>query len=176
MCCTTIAALLFSSTLASAQESLERLPDPVRAYGSQFAPYCSALGKPGVVTNEMYSDALFGAPDINHDGEPDYVEYKCMFGCEGAPFAFVGLGAPCRFGALLLSSEEGYKTVAIPGTITQLDQGPPLSIAVTRRPIHAHDCDDDSECSYLFELREGRFQLVTPCPADGCRMHVSERQ
>src|SRR5207248_2720253 len=136
MCCTIPLALFLSHAPAFAQEDLSRLPAPVRAYAEQFAPYCTALGRPGVITNEMYSDKLFGAPDINHDGEPDYFEYKCMFGCKGWPFAFTGLGLPCPFGALLLSSGSGYQAISIPGTITHLDLGPPLIIAVTRQRIN----------------------------------------
>jgi hypothetical protein len=154
---------------AHSQESLTDLPQPIRSYAEEFAPYCTALGRPGVITNEMYSDSLFGAPDINRDGKRDYFEYKCMFGCEGAPFAFTGLRLSCPFGSLLLSSGGGYHSVSIPGTITRLDFGPPLRIAVTHQRINRADCDNDFVCGYIFELREGRFQLVTPCPSDGCK-------
>jgi hypothetical protein len=136
-------------------------------------PYCKALGRPSVVFNEMYSARLFGTPDINHDAEPDYFQYKCMFGCQGLPFAFTGLGLPCPFGALLLSSVEGYQSISLPGTVTRLDLGPPLKIAVTRFRISPADCDNKYVCDYLFELRQGRFQLVTPCPQSGCDLYLS---
>jgi hypothetical protein len=161
---------------AFAQESLRELPLPIRTYADQFAPYCTALGRPGVITNEMYRDSLFGAPDINDDGEPDYFQYKCMFGCQGLPFAFTGLGLPCPFGSLLLSSANGYQAVSIPGTITRLDFGPPLKIAVTRFRVYPADCDNKYVCDYLFELREGRFQLITPCPQSGCELQLSATQ
>ena len=176
MCCTIAVVTHLSLAPAHGQESLRDLPGPVRSYAEQFAPYCTALGRPGVIANEMYSDSLFGAPDINHDGEPDYFEYKCMFGCEGAPFAFTGLGLPCPFGSLLLSSGDGYRAISIPGTIKQLDLGPPLKIAVTRPRINRADCDDKFVCDYMFELRQGRFQLITPCPMDGCKMRVSGKE
>ena len=158
-----------------ANDKSVRVPVPIRAYASEFLPYCLALGKSKVVINEMYSADLFGAPDINHDGRPDYFAYKCMFGCDGLPFAFVGLGVPCAFGALLLSPAGTYSSIAVPGSINQFDPGPPLRIAVTRQRIHSGDCEKTFACGYIFELRQGRFQLVMPCPLDGCRMLVSQR-
>ena len=175
-CCTVLVVACLGCGSAAAQQRLTDLPDPIRAYAEQFEPYCAALKKPGVVANEMYSDRLFGAPDINHDGKRDYFEYKCMFGCNGVPFAFVGMEQPCPFGALLLSTDAGYQAISIPGTITQLDSGPPITIAVTRWRINLKDCGDELQCSYLFELREGRFQLITPCPSSGCKRLVSGKE
>jgi hypothetical protein len=154
------------------QRELVKLPAPVRDYAAQFAPHCSALGKGDVIANEMHSDELFGPPDINLDGLPDFFEYKCMFGCERFPFAFVGAGVPCAFGVLLLSSQDGYRAISLPGTVTRFEVGPPASIVVTRQRIKKSDCPERFSCQYLFELREGRFQIVAPCPADGCRLPV----
>jgi hypothetical protein len=170
---TLVVAVLPAIASASAQENLDRLPDPVRFYAEGLEPYCKALGKTGVVPNEMYTEDPYGVPDINHDGVHDYFAYKCMFGCSDAPFALMSIGLPCPFGALLLSGEQGYRTIALPGTITQLDPGPPLRVAVTRQRINKEDCENPFGCSYIFEMREGRFQLVEPCPADGCRTLVS---
>ena len=158
---------------ATAEENLSRLPDPIRAYAEGFAPHCKVRGRSRVIVNEMYSGDLFGKPDINHDGLPDYFAYKCMFGCDDLPFAFVGLGIPCQFGVLLLSSGNGYLTVSLPGTITRLNEGPPTRIAVSRECIHPEDRGTGTSCRYLFELREGRFQIVRPCPNDGCQAVMS---
>jgi hypothetical protein len=162
-----------ATELAFAQEDLERLPDPVRTYAESLDPYCEARGKKGVTVNEMYSEDPYRVPDVNHDGVRDYFAYKCMFGCDGAPFALMSIGHPCPFGVMLLSGEQGYRSISLPGTITQLDPGPPLRIVVTRQRINKEDCEDPFGCSYIFVLREGRFQLVEPCPADGCRTLVS---
>lgn len=166
--CTLVVAFLPAIASAAAQDDLDRLPDPIRAYAEGLEPYCKALGKTGVLPNEMYTEDLYGVPDINHDGMHDYFAYKCMFGCAGAPFALMSIGLPCPFGTLFLSGEQGYRTIALPGTITQLDPGPPLRIVATRQRINKEDCADPFGCSYIFEIREGRFRLVEPCPADGC--------
>jgi hypothetical protein len=170
---TLIVLLCPATEQAAAQEGLERLSDPVRTYAEGLEPYCKALGKRGVTVNEMYRDDPYGVPDVNRDGVHDYFAYKCMFGCANAPFALMSIGHPCPFGVLLLSSEQGYRTIPLPGTITQLDPGPPLRIVVTRQRINKEDCRDPFGCSYIFALREGRFQLVEPCPADGCRTLLS---
>jgi hypothetical protein len=174
--CTLVVLLSPGIGSVFAQQDLERLPDPVRAYAEALTPYCKALGKRGVTVNEMYREDPYGAPDVNHDGVRDYFAYKCMFGCSGAPFALMSIGHPCPFGVLMLSGEQGYTTIALPGTITQLDPGPPLRIVVTRRRINERDCADPFGCSYVFELRQGRFQLTEPCPADGCRALVSRAE
>lgn len=155
--------------------SLEQLPPPVRAYAQDLAPFCSVIGRHAVVVNEMYAGDLFGAYDINHDGKRDYFVYKCMFGCDGEPFAFVGMGNPCAFGRLLLSSASGYTTIPLPGTINRFEAGRHIRVAVNRQRIHTSDCDQ-FQCSYIFEFREGRFQLVRPCPVVGCQIEMSRNE
>ena len=170
------AAAFLNHSPAAGQDGLTRLPVPVRAYAEQFKPYCEVLGRSTVITNDMYSDKLFGPPDVNHDGMPDFVAYKCMFGCEGAPFAFVALGLPCSFGALLLSSGSGYKSIPIPGTITQLYLGPPVKIAVNRERIYPTDCGTAFYCGYIFVLRDGWFRLEKDCPPEGCSGLLANRE
>ena len=80
---------------------------------------------------------------------------------------------PCQFGVLLLSSSDGYITVTLPGTLTHLAKGPPPTITVNRECINTEDRGAGHSCNYLFELREGRFQIVKPCPEDGCQAITS---
>jgi hypothetical protein len=124
----------------------------------------------------MYSEDLYGITDVNRDGARDYFVYKCMFGCADSPFALMSVGQPCPFGVMLLSSKMAYRTINLPGTITRLDEGPPLRIAVTRQRINKEDCQDPFGCSYIFELKEGRLQLVQPSPNNGCSTLVSRTE
>lgn len=147
---------------------LADLPQPIHDYAASLKPYCEQIGRHEVIVNGIYSDRFFGALDVNADGRRDYIVYKCMFGCDGEPYALQGLGPSCMFGSLLMSSESGYRSVPVPGQLTHLVQAPQLRVAVYRAHIHAQDCGGQWYCNYVYELREGWFRLVAPCPAKGC--------
>jgi hypothetical protein len=166
-------AMLFALPIPLAQAWTEPqiadLPSPVRAYAEALKPYCEVIGKHQVVVNRIYSDSFFGELDINRDGQRDYIIYKCMFGCDGEPYALQGLGPNCMFGSLLLSSTAGYKTVPVPGQLSNLEMAPRLRVAVYRERIEKLDCGGDWYCNYVFELRDEWFRLVDVCPQTGCR-------
>ena len=149
------------------------LPPPVREYAEALKPYCEVIGKHAVVVNRIYSDRLYGELDINRDGQRDYIIYKCMFGCDGEPYALQGLGPDCMFGRLLLSSADTYRSVPIPGQISHLEVIPSTRVAVYRERIQKQDCGGAWYCSYVFELRNEWFRLVAVCPEQGCRAILS---
>lgn len=149
------------------------LPPPIRDYAAALKPYCEQIGRHEVVVNRIYSDRFFGALDINADGQRDYIIYKCMFGCDGEPYALRGLGPDCMFGNLLLSSEAGYRSVPVPGQLVGLDRAPRLRLAVYRAHIRNGDCGGAWYCNYVFELRDEWFRLVDVCPPNGCKALLS---
>ena len=154
--------------LAGTPPPLADLPPPILEYAMSLKPYCEQIGRHEVVVNGIYSERFFGTLDVNADGRRDYIVYKCMFGCDGAPYALQGLGPGCMFGRLLLSAEAGYRSVPVPGQLVRLEQSPRLRVAVYREHIHAQDCGDKWYCDYVYELREDWFRLVGPCSPDGC--------
>ncbi len=165
-----------TATLAEAKSPprLADLPPPIRAYAAALKPYCEQIGRRDVVVNGIYSDKFFGVIDANGDGQRDYIIYKCMFGCDGEPYALQGLRPGCMFGSLLLSSGAGYKSIPVPGQLLGLEQAPELRVAVYREHINAADCGQ-WHCNYVFELRDGWFRLVGPCPQKGCRTLLAAR-
>jgi hypothetical protein len=148
--------------------TLAELPAPVADYAQRFAGECAMNGLGPVLANEMFSRDVLGKADVNGDSKPDYLAYACMFGCAGAPFAFVNLGMPCPSGVLLLSADAGYLTLNLPGTVNKVVEGEPLRIVTTRRRFSKDDCTEGLACEYVYELKEGRFQRVGLCPPDGC--------
>ena len=152
---------------------LAGLPPPIHDYAAALKPYCEQIGRREVVVNGIYSDRFFGALDVNADGRRDYIVYKCMFGCDGEPYALQGLGPGCMFGSLLLSSGVGYKSVPVPGQLASLERSSRLRVAVYREHIHAQDCGGQWYCNYVYELRDDWFRLVGPCPLKGCRALLS---
>lgn len=160
---------------AGAPPRVAELPAPIRDYALALKPYCEQIGKREVVVNAIYSDSFFGPLDANGDGRRDYIVYKCMFGCDGDPYALQGLGPGCMFGSLLLSSAAGYRSVPVPGQLASIDRAPQLRIAVYREHIHAGDCGSAWYCNYVYELRQEWFRLVGACPPQGCRALLSAR-
>lgn len=161
-------ALPMPLVLAWTPPQLSDLPPPVREYADALKPYCEVLGRHEVVVNGIYSDRLFGELDINHDGRRDYIIYKCMFGCDGEPYALRGLGPDCMFGSLLLSTGTGHRSVPVPGQLVSLDLSSRLRVAVYRAHIRKGDCGAAWYCNYVFELRDEWFRLVDVCPRKGC--------
>lgn len=166
-----VITILFGLTAAETQAGtpprLSDLPPPVRDYAAALKPYCEHIGRHEVVANGIYSDRFFGVLDVNADGRRDYIIYKCMFGCDGEPYALQGLGPDCMFGSLLLSSGAGYRSVPVPGQLAGVDLAPRLRVAVYREHIHPQDCGG-WYCSYVYEMREEWFRLVGPCGPKGC--------
>ncbi len=158
---------------AAAGDGLRDLPGPVAYYAEQFDQECRASSLGHVVVNENYSADNPGPSDVNGDGAPDYVIYKCMFGCSEKPFAFVGIGTPCPWGSLLMSDAGQYKKLFLPGKVSSVQAGPPVRISLQRpRELRASGnyCKDpfpDSDPLYIYELKAERFQLLGSCPSAG---------
>ena len=165
---------------AEAKDSLPYLPGPVASYAEQFDKECQSSGLGHVVVNEHYSADNPGPKDVNGDGVPDYVIYKCMFGCSEKPFAFVGIGTPCPWGSLLLSQGGHYATLFLPGRVSRVQSGSPVRISLQRpRELRASGnyCKEpfpDSDPVYIYELKKERFQLVGSCPSGGSCEFPSE--
>jgi hypothetical protein len=144
---------------AVAKDLLRDLPGPVAHYAEQFDQECRASGLGRVVVNENYSADNPGPSDVNGDGAPDYVIYKCMFGCSEKPFAFVGIGTPCPWGSLLISDAGQYKKLFLPGKVSSVQAGSPVRISLQRpRELRASGnyCKDpfpDSDPLYIYELK-----------------------
>jgi hypothetical protein len=161
--------LLASSVAEGPVTGLAELPPPVADYARRFEGECRLNGLGEVLANEMFSPEIFGEHDINRDGRADYLAYACMFGCVGAPFAFVSIGMPCPSGVLLLSVEETYRSFDLPGTVNKIVQGDRLRIVTTRRRFMGDlDCKQPQGCEYVYELRDGRFQRLGQCGDEGC--------
>ena len=103
-----LVALVLAVPPAYSKDPLRELPGPVASYARQLDQECQELGLGQVVVNENYRADNPGPKDVNGDGAPDYVVYKCMFGCSEKPFAFVGIGTPCPWGILLMSRGDQY--------------------------------------------------------------------
>jgi hypothetical protein len=152
---------------------LRDLPGPVAHYAEQFDQECRTSDLGHVIVNENYSADNPGPSDVNGDGAPDYVIYKCMFGCSEKPFAFVGIGTPCPWGSLLMSNAGQYTKVFLPGRVSSVQTGPPVRISLQRpRELRASGnyCKDpfpDSDPVYIYELKAERFQLLGSCPSAG---------
>jgi hypothetical protein len=161
--------LLPLAASASDTRRLADLPAPVAEYAERFDGECAMNGLGPALANEMLADTVFGKTDVNGDGERDYLAYACMFGCEGAPFAFVTAGLPCASGVLILSEGSGHRTYSLPGTVNKVVEGETLRVVTTRRRfMHDPFCHGPNQCEYVFELRGGRFQMVGVCPPVGC--------
>jgi hypothetical protein len=171
------AAILLSLCLvavpARAADRLEKLPPPVLAFAQQFEKECRDNGLGQLTVNENYSDDGRGEADVNGDGQTDYVVYKCMFGCSQNPLAFVGKSSPCPWGSLLLSSPAGYDHVFLPGRISRFSPDSSVKISITRpRALRliGNFCKDpfpDYDPEYVYQLKEGRFQLLGMCSPNG---------
>lgn len=169
-----ILACFLMITGSFAADPLRRLPEPVQAFAQQFEKDCAANGLGRLVTNDNYDGRRNKPLDVNDDGVPDYVVYKCMFGCSGNPLAFEGRGTPCPWGSLLLSQPEGHKAVFLPGMVTQVLQGMPLRLAITRpRALRllGNYCEDgygDHDPQYVYELKGLKLIEKGMCPLGSC--------
>ncbi|WP_119273934.1 hypothetical protein [Taklimakanibacter deserti] len=143
---------------------MEKLPPPVLAFAQQFDKECRDNGLGRLTVSENYSDDGRGEADVNADGQKDYFVYKCMFGCSRDPFAFTGKSSPCPWGSLLLSKPEGYDQVFLPGRVSRLAAGLPVKISIKRPRALRDFCEDPSyDPEYVYQLKEGRFQLLGMC-------------
>lgn len=171
-------ALVLSASGAFGADSgtpLSALPAPVAAYATQFEGECKLNGLGPPVANEMYTDKIFGRSDVNGDGAPDFMAYACMFGCIGAPFAFVAAGLPCTNGVLALSEGGVYRTYSLPGTVSRIVNGPPLRIVTTRMRFAGDlECKAERDCQYVYELKGQRFERVGICPEEGCEVMLRQ--
>jgi hypothetical protein len=147
---------------------LSDLPPPVAAYAERFNEACLALGGGGAVANDMYVEKLFDIKDVNLDGIADYFVYDCMFGCDRDAYAFASGSPPCPSGVLLLSAGNEYLKIALPGTINRIKPAPRPIVVLTRRRNIGDGCNLAFGCQYIYEVREGRFQLVGECSAESC--------
>jgi hypothetical protein len=161
--------------LAQTMLPLSELPEPVAAYAQQFTRSCHITKQGAVVANEMYVEKLFGVEDVNLDGEQDYFAYACMFGCEGDHFAFASGSPPCPDGVMIMSSQQGYVTIRLPGTIKRIFPGERPVVVLTRRRNLGDGCTIPFGCQYIYEVRDGRFQLVGECPEGSCDDPLRER-
>ncbi len=154
--------------LAAVMVPLSELPAPVAAYAQRFAEACATTNSGAAVANEMYVERLFGISDVNLDGAADYFAYACMFGCERDPFVFASGSPPCPDGVLLMSTPEGYVTLRLPGTIKRVLPGERPAVVLTRRRNIGDGCSIPFGCQYVYEVKDGRFQLVGECPEGAC--------
>jgi hypothetical protein len=165
-----MAALLGGSALAG--NSLRELPAPVSSFAMQFVDECRQNGLGEVIASEEFS--LRNNIDLNGDQKPDYIIYKCMFGCSKKPSAFTGRLTPCPWGALLLSNADGYKKIFLPGVVSDIQAGNIVK-AVISNPrtlrLVGNFCKDPKanfDPQYVYELKSDRFQRVAMCPRSGC--------
>jgi hypothetical protein len=164
------ASLLGQPALAS--DLLRDLPEPVYSFAMQFADECRDNGLGDVVASEEFT--LKDDLDLNGDQKPDYIVYKCMFGCSKKPSAFTGRLTPCPWGALLLSSAEDYSNIFLPGVVGDIRVADTVK-AVISNPrtlrLVGNFCKDpkaDFDPQYVYELKSDRFQRVAMCPKSGC--------
>ena len=160
---------------ALAADRLDKLPPPVLAFAQQFEKECSDNRLGHLVLSDNYSDDERGVVDVNGDGRKDYLVYKCMFGCSGDPSAFTGKSTPCPWGSLLLSEPEGYEQVFLPGKVNRLHTGLTVKISI-KRPralrLVGNFCKDpfpNYDPEYVYQLKEGRFQLLGMCSPNGAQ-------
>ena len=171
-CATASMTLLLLSGPSIAQGTEDRVPPAVSAFASQFESECQGKGLGKVVRSENYQ--IDEDLDVNADGSPDYIVYKCMFGCSKDPMAFTSRLSPCPWGNLLLSSAGGYKSVFLPGVVSQVEIGQTVK-AVISNPrtlrLVGNFCKDprpNFDPQYVYELKSDRFQRIAMCPAEGC--------
>jgi hypothetical protein len=151
------------------------LPSPVAQHTEQWADECRAQGLGELIVTEHYPAQSRYPEDVNADGRPDYFVYKCMFGCSARATAFLGLGTPCAWGNLLLSEENGYRALFLPGMVSAVTTGARPRIAISRPKelrVVGNFCQSpfpDYNPHHVYELRDGRFQLFGLCPETGCR-------
>ena len=164
---------MLAGITAEAKDSLPYMPGPVASYSQQFDKECRSRDLGHVVVNEHYTADNPGPKDVNGDGIPDYVIYKCMFGCSEKPFAFMGTGTPCPWGHLLMSNGDQYTNVFLPGRIHQIQASSPIRILLQRPDelrVPDNYCKDpfpNFNPVHVYELKKERFQLVGTCPSDG---------
>ena len=172
-----VAATLLSGCLTGssvlAADRLEELPSPVLAFAQKFEQECRDTGLGHLVVNENYADDGRSEIDANADGRRDYLVYKCMFGCSENPNAFMGKSSPCPWGSLLLSRKDGYDQIFLPGRVNRMHSGEPVKISITRpRALRlvGNFCKDpfpDYDPEYVYQLKDGRFQLLGMCAPNG---------
>jgi len=168
-----LTVLVLTAAPVFAQDPLHELPEPVASYAKQFDQECRTHGLGQVVVNENYSANNPGPKDVNGDGAPDYIIYKCMFGCSEKPFAFLGIGTPCPWGNLLMSNGGSYRKVFLPGMVSSIQAGPPVRISLHRPRelrLAGNFCKDpfpNFVPVQVYELKQERFQLVGTCPSSG---------
>jgi hypothetical protein len=156
-------------TLAAASTLyIADLPPPVATYARKFESSCRAEGLGPAIANEMFVEKLFDVEDANLDGTPDYFVYECMFGCERNRFAFASGSPPCPSGVLLLSANGTHQLIHLPGTIKTIIPGERPAVALTRRRNLGDGCTVAFGCQYVYEVRDGRFQLIGECAPEGC--------
>jgi hypothetical protein len=164
---------ILAGVSAEAKDVFRNLPGPVAAYAKQFDQECQARGLGQAVINEHYRVGNPGPADVNGDGAPDFVIYKCMFGCSEKPLAFMGTGTPCPWGNLLISNGGQYTPVFLPGRVSEIRAGPPVRILLQRPGelrVPDNYCRDpfpNYSPVHVYELKKERFQLVGSCPLDG---------
>ena len=72
-----------------------------------------------------------------------------------------------------MSSPAGYDHVFLPGRISRFSPGSPVKISITRpRALRliGNFCKDpfpDYDPEYVYQLKEGRFQLLGMCSPNG---------
>jgi len=159
---------------AEASEPFREVPAPVVTFAQQFQKDCQSNDWGDVVPGEFYRLNEDQTQDLNGDGVVDYIVYKCMFGCTAKPDAFVGVGTPCPWGSLLLSEEGTYKAIFLPGVVNRVGHGPHMRIKITKPralQLEGNFCDmghPSLDPQHVYELKDGRFQLVRRCPEGGC--------
>ena len=163
---------------ASAKDAMKSLQPAIDAYAQDLDAECKASGLGHVVASENFAMLAEGPGDLNGDGQAEYIVYKCMFGCSEKPAAFTGTGTPCPFGNLLLSGEGTYAKLFLPGVVSMVFAAKPVAVAITRPRtlrMHGNYCQSPQvnyDPQYLYQMRDGRFQLVTMCQETGCEWPV----
>lgn len=172
-----VTGLVLAAIPAVAQDPLRKVPGPVASFVQQFDQECKARGLGQAVVNENYRADNPGPKDVNGDGIPDYIIYKCMVGCSKTPFAFVGTGTPCPWGSLFLSTHDKYAKVFLPGKVSQIQAGPPIRISLQRPrelQVNGNYCRNPYptfDPVQVYELKQERFQWVETCPAnENCKL------
>lgn len=143
---------------------------------------CKSQGLGHVIKSDNYGLIDAGLADLDRDGKTDYVVYNCMFGCSDKPNAFTGIASPCPWGSLLLSGELRGKRVFIPGVVTRIYDGDPVTLVVTRPRIlrlegnYCSDPQPTSDPQHLYKLQGDKILLVSKCPDGGCQSLASNIQ
>lgn len=162
------------TAVQAAADQHSGMPPAVARYAEKLEKECLAGGHGSLVTTDIYSDTLFDRPDVNQDGVPDFIVYKCMFGCSEMPTKFTGTGGPCPSGTLLLSEDGGHQEIFLPGVVQKVSFSETLRIKVqvpqTLRLIGNYCTDGfaDYDPNFVYEFKDGRFQRVGMCLTSGC--------